>query len=441
LKNTQKLFKKGRKEKTMLVIYFAMAFVVFFAMIIWIASSMINSSTLKMKTEAERSFNSVYMTLLDNPSQTQVTMHEEQVYNIGIYTTTGKLIKSIGNAPSILPATLFNKVGGDSSDGVYFYDSETKTIQYIRLARMNFHFNAGAFFSDNSSDWEVPQDLPEVLYVSFDGTDYQKELTRIRVISIAFIIFILLFFLAIANIYRKNQEYQEILQKQKSLVSLGTAARTLTHEIKNPLSALTIQIALMKKTCTPDYYDDLKIMEGEIKRLTLLTNKVSEFLRNPLGNPEKIEIRSFLENICSIFPSEINFTKDSLKNGYISFDIDRARSVFENLIKNASESCSGRDPKITISLKEEKGFIIIKVMDRGDGLKKDVAKDQYFDPFYTTKIKGSGIGLAISRQFVNARGGSIQLYNRDGGGTIVQVMLASVKSSKKDGMKNESTNS
>jgi signal transduction histidine kinase len=61
-------------------------------------------------------------------------------------------------------------------------------------------------------------------------------------------------------------------------------------------------------------------------------------------------------------------------------------------------------------------------MDRGEGIRTTDAK-KIFDPFYTTKIHGSGIGLSISQQFVKARGGHIRLYGREGGGTVAEVVL------------------
>lgn len=65
-------------------------------------------------------------------------------------------------------------------------------------------------------------------------------------------------------------------------------------------------------------------------------------------------------------------------------------------------------------------------MDRGDGLPKET-KDKIFDPFFTTKIYGSGIGLSISREFVDAVGGTLKLYDRDGGGTVAEVVLPCLK--------------
>ena len=92
------------------------------------------------------------------------------------------------------------------------------------------------------------------------------------------------------NISRSNRRYRETIAKQESLVNLGQAARTLTHEIKNPLSAITIQLALLKKTLPEEYISDLVVIDQELKRLSQLTNKVSDFLRNPLGEPQIVEL-------------------------------------------------------------------------------------------------------------------------------------------------------
>jgi signal transduction histidine kinase len=97
--------------------------------------------------------------------------------------------------------------------------------------------------------------------------------------------------------------------------------------------------------------------------------------------------------------------------------------VFENLIKNALESCPEGDPKVEVEiLRDKKKFIRILIRDRGEGIAEENL-EKIFDPFFTTKIHGSGIGLAICRQFVRARGGNLKLYARDGGGTVAEVIL------------------
>ncbi|MBO7349077.1 MAG: HAMP domain-containing histidine kinase, partial [Spirochaetales bacterium] len=137
--------------------------------------------------------------------------------------------------------------------------------------------------------------------------------------------------------------------------------------------------------------------------------------------PKDIELVSFISDIARLFRNEIKI-ENEVKSVVVSFDPDRARSVFENLIKNASESCEDRDPQVTVEISVKHKMVTVKVMDRGNGLPEGT-REKLFDPFFTTKIHGSGIGLSISKQFVESRGGSLKLYDREGGGTVAEVSL------------------
>jgi two-component system sensor histidine kinase HydH len=266
-----------------------------------------------------------------------------------------------------------------------------------------------------------PLDFPDVLYLHFDGQNYHHRVTVIKIIGIISTLTLVGLFLLVLSIYRNNRRYRETIAKQESLVNLGQAARTLTHEIKNPLSAITIQLALLKKTLPGNHAEELKLIEQEIKRLTQLTNKVSDFLRNPLGKPVVVDLNELFTSLVMRFDKPIRFSSSSPQQ--IVIDADRARSVFENLLKNAVESSSTRDPQVEVRITTDKrNFVHIYVMDRGDGISVEDSK-KIFDPFFTTKIHGSGIGLSISQQFVKARGGNIRLYPRDGGGTVAEVVL------------------
>ena len=206
------------------------------------------------------------------------------------------------------------------------------------------------------------------------------------------------------------------------MVNLGQAARTLTHEIKNPLSAITIQLALLKKTLPSEYHGDLIVIDQELNRLTQLTNKVSDFLRNPLGNPVQVDLNELLLSLIKCFDKPIAFSSE--KHYTITFDEDRARSVFENLLKNAVESAGEGDPQVEVKITSGKRNLLhVFIMDRGEGIPPTELR-KIFDPFFTTKIHGSGIGLSISRQFVKARGGNLRLYRREGGGTVAEVTLS-----------------
>ncbi len=104
-------------------------------------------------------------------------------------------------------------------------------------------------------------------------------------------------FVFIYHIYSTNRGYRETLEKQRSLVNLGQAARTLTHEIKNPLSSVNIQLAILRLKIDPKYKPNLEVIQSEMNRVKVLTDKVSEFLYNPTGVPVKIDLKSFFRLI------------------------------------------------------------------------------------------------------------------------------------------------
>lgn len=412
------------KERPLVYIGLGLAFVLSLVLILVIYEGMIDRYRLQMKFDSEKSFNSVYIALTDSPTKARTAMVDEGVTGIGIYSTSGVGYQVLGDAPTTLPISRLvqsRQKGEDSTLGIYVMDNDSKQIEYFRLSRLNVVLDAGMLFTGNSS--VTAYDFPEIIYIKFDGSQYFANVAKARFIALLSCVMVLVLCLLMLSIYNNNRKYRMQLQKNESLAKLGSAARTLTHEIKNPLSAMTIQSALLKKLLPKEFHADMEVMDHEIARLTSLTNRVSEFLKNPTGTPQDIEIVGFISDIAKLFAKPVNVYCDGLASAIVRFDADRARSVFENLIKNATESCQDRDPQVSVEIKTTRHkSVTIRVMDRGDGLPKQ-AKDKLFDPFYTTKIHGSGIGLSISKQFVEAQGGTLKLYDREGGGTVAEVVL------------------
>lgn len=385
---------------------------------------------LEMKFSSEKSFNSVYMALNDSSDQAEIVMEKEGVTGIGIYSSNGAVYQRLGDAPEHLNFSKIissDKDHNDSTLGIYHYNDSDNTIEYYRLSRFGVMLGTGTMrFTQEGRIMPLAFEIPEIVYVKFDGSDFFNALSHARLlfglcIGVSFILILM-----VANFYEVNRRFRIAFAKNESLAKLGAAARTLTHEIKNPLSVLTIQTALLKKTLPEQYSNDLVVLDQEINRLTNLTNKVSDFLKNPLGNPVIINLIPYIKNIIKLFPYDIAFICNEESDVFISFDLDRARSVFENLIKNATESSSSGVPEIEVEIVRKRKNVSVFVKDRGDGLRED-AKKKLFSPFYTTKTNGSGIGLSISSQFVNAHSGSLKLSNRDGGGTVAQVTLPCVE--------------
>lgn len=396
-------------------------FLLLIGLLIFLTSALYEREELRLQNEAERAFNSVFLAMQDNNSKALRTMNEENVSGVGVYSSMGRKVMSLGKVPPMIPIELFTTRDGFVRTGRATYNKETQMVEYIRFSRLTILLDTGQLTLTESGLLPAPIDFPDVLYLSLDGSAYHHRLIVILALGFFSTFIIICLFVLVLIIYLKNRSYRQTLAKQESLVNLGQAARTLAHEIKNPLSAVTIQVALLKKTLSEEHKEDLQVIEGEVHRLTQLTNKISDFLRNPLGQPEVIDLDEFFEMLIKAFDVPIAYTSQQPLS--ILIDSERMRSIFENILKNAVESNEGKDAQVEVSVTTGKKHAIhIAVKDRGIGIKKSELK-KIFDPFYTTKIYGSGIGLSISQQFIRARGGSINLRGRDGGGTIVEVIL------------------
>lgn len=424
------------KERPFVLAGLAIVYIMFMTLVFVLHGSFIDKLTLEMKFESEKSFNSIYLSLADGTDKAMSTMEDEDVSGIGIYSSNGQVFTKLGDAPSTIPISKLVRArqrNQDSTLGIYLMDDETKEIEYFRLSRLNVALETGGISISKDGSVSIPYDFPEIIYVRFNGASYYAGVRWVNIVTIATIVLVTMFFALVLNMYSTNRRFRMELQRNEGLAKLGAAARTLTHEIKNPLSAMTIQSALLKKLLPEEYHEDLRVMDNEIQRLTNLTNRVSDFLKNPVGSPTDIEITGFISNIAGLFAVPVEVCIDENigpEDGvFVYFDEDRARSVFENLIKNATESAKDRDPMVEVDIRKgRKGTVVVKVQDRGDGLPKEM-RDKIFDPFFTTKVYGSGIGLYISREFVDAAGGSLRLYDRDGGGTVAEVVLPYLKKS------------
>jgi signal transduction histidine kinase len=137
----------------------------------------------------------------------------------------------------------------------------------------------------------------------------------------------------------------------------------------------------------------------------------------------RIEVAEFVRDLARRSPYPVGVAGD-LPAAHVRFDSTLLRLVVDNLVRNAYESYrEGEDNRpVEVVLARERGRITIAVRDRGRGIPADLA-DKVFDPFFTDKIHGSGIGLSLARRFVEAARGTLTLAPRAGGGTEARIVL------------------
>jgi signal transduction histidine kinase len=222
---------------------------------------------------------------------------------------------------------------------------------------------------------------------------------------------------SVALLSRRVQRYEVDRRRQEHLVQLGEAARTLAHEIKNPLGAIKLQTAMLRKQAeAPGQLSPrLDILDEEVTRIDALVNEVREFLQSPRGTPESIDIVELSESLPARYAFPIELDLHCERPCPVRFDRNRLHSVLSNVLRNAAESTAEPDPAVTLRVERTRDSVRLIVRDHGPGLPEGSDGDRLFEPFASGKERGFGIGLAISRRFVEAAGGSITLRNRSDG--------------------------
>lgn len=420
-------FSRAKRERLIVIASLSVAFLALLTLVIVLASSLFITERLKLVNEIEKNFNNVVFELQRGNFNPYSFLSEKRVKGIALYDSRGSIMVSYGQVYNMLPiASISEEANKNEDNNIIRLNFKSNTMEYTRLLRVplvisdvNYDGDSSRYFPSSLIDYTT------IMYIAFDASSYLTSIKVLMFCTVVILFGILFLYVFVIRTYLENRRYKAQMVKQENLVNLGQAARTLTHEIKNPLSAITIQIALLKRQLKDsEYLEEVELISKEVQRLIQLTNRVSDFLKNPEGQPEEIDVVEMINSLIPLFSYEIKVLPESQKSATILFDRDRLRSVLENLLKNAIESCEGRDPKVEVEITlDRRNIYHIFIRDRGDGIKKGDT-EKLFDPFFTTKIHGSGIGLSISRQFLRARGGDIKLYPRPDGGSVAEVTIS-----------------
>ena len=234
-------------------------------------------------------------------------------------------------------------------------------------------------------------------------------------------------------VHKKSREsigLQQKLIRAKHLSAIGTFAATVAHELRNPLTDIALSVYRIKKS-TKDR-QVIKILNGINARVLesnqIITNILS-YSKTALTHFEPVKIndilRGTIDDEARNLPAgkiSINEKIDSTKGMIIDADPARLKEVFRNVLHNAIDAVPADTGIIEIRTDVKKNRVSILIKDNGEGIAskdlKNVSK-----PFFTTKAKGTGLGLAVSKQVVVLHGGSIIFSSVKGKGTTVAITL------------------
>jgi len=238
-----------------------------------------------------------------------------------------------------------------------------------------------------------------------------------------------------ARLYENLKQSQDTLRRADRLSSLGLLTAGLAHEIRNPLVAIRTFTQLL-----PERYDDAEFREGfqglalkEVDRICGLINDLLSFARPSKPNVSPENLNDVVDNIARILETQAKEKGVAIAREFgddlpkVWIDREQMKQVFMNLILNAIQAMQ-EGGSINISTRavsrnsaEPSGeFVQVEVRDSGIGIPEENVQ-HIFDPFFTSKDEGSGLGLAVSHQIVQEHGGFVTVESTVGKGTAFFV--------------------
>ena len=231
----------------------------------------------------------------------------------------------------------------------------------------------------------------------------------------------------------ERKRFSDEVLRSKTLSTLGAFTAELAHEIKNPLNAMHIQMALLERAIQEipkiseiskkDLLETVSVVQKELIRLNEFVEECLHFSKTGELNKSYVDIYEILNEIVSLLTpqAQLNGIQVELEVHSalpkIKVDRDKIKQAILNIMINGVEAMPDGG-KLRVSVKRNGNEILISCQDTGPGIPDEV-KDKIFDLFYTTKDGGTGIGLSFAQNIIQAHGGVIRLEQTHKGSKFV----------------------
>lgn len=229
---------------------------------------------------------------------------------------------------------------------------------------------------------------------------------------------------------RRKAEHDLMIAEKFAFV--GKIARTLAHEVRNPLTNINLSVEQLEEFITDEnlviYFD---IIKRNTKRINDLVTELLENSKQTQINRSSVPLQTVLQNTVELAKDRANLKNIHLVTDYrlsgesVLADESKLSIAFLNIIINAIEAVAKNTGEITISSFSEDNRCIIKIQDNGPGIPEDhLAK--IFDPYFTSKANGMGLGLAATQNIISTHNGKIDIETQVDKGTIFTIQLEMV---------------
>ncbi|MCX5881347.1 MAG: ATP-binding protein [Deltaproteobacteria bacterium] len=233
---------------------------------------------------------------------------------------------------------------------------------------------------------------------------------------------------------KKLIDMEEHVRRVDRMAYMGEMAAGLAHEIRNPLASLTGSIQMLKEELQfhPGQEKLMRIIMREADRLSILLSDFLLFARPPSGNVTEFFVEDVLLETLGLFERDMSYcrrvsiTTDLISGVRIAMDPIHFRQILWNLLLNAAEAIPDQG-KIHIRMQNQQNkYVELRIADTGHGISPEHI-NLIFNPFFTTKPAGTGLGLAVVHRLLETYGGSMDVESQINEGTVVTLKIKKVK--------------
>lgn len=231
------------------------------------------------------------------------------------------------------------------------------------------------------------------------------------------------------QVYQELRQNVQKLRRAERLSAVGQLSAGLAHEIRNPLASISGAAGiLMRAHASPEDVEDcLRIIQAESTRLSRLLSSFLEFARPRSLKLQPAELRPLLESVIALAghqpPATHARLECHLEPGIevIECDPEQLKQVLLNLVLNAIQA-SPMGGVVQLHARRDGGFLVIEVADEGRGIPPEL-RERVFEPFFTTRENGTGLGLALAAKIVEQHKGVLLALANDAGGATLRLEL------------------
>jgi len=225
---------------------------------------------------------------------------------------------------------------------------------------------------------------------------------------------------------RELRAQGEALLRSERLAAIGRIAAQITHEIRNPLSSISLNAEELGERA-PDARELCDAIVREVDRLTGITEEYLRFARLPKPQLQRADVNETVRDLLDFVRPELEAggvrVTASLAPGLprVLADIAQLRQLLLNLLRNAREAMPSGG-SLHVATRADEGLVSVEIHDTGQGISPE-RMERIFDPFFTTKARGTGLGLAMAQEIAQEHGGQLLCESVAGEGTVFTLRL------------------